>query len=461
VALDFLKGEKPSVLSVLVIRIPDLLKEAAKATSVSFAVRIFDSTNPDDLPIFLGGAHFVEDRGDARIETQMEQNLTDVQDQVGGRRYEQRDIQVADKTWTIALTSHAGSFQSSPTFVIFGGLIIFLASGILAVWFYTYIGRLNELEGIRSQAEKAELLSEASVRQTASERQLNEYLAHEVRNPLTSAITALSFVSAAAKQPINEESRKGIQDDVSVVDASLQFINELLRNLLDINRASDKLLKITMAPTDLRRDVIEPVAAILHQRGTKVKVLVDCPNDLIVETDRMRLKQCTLNLATNSSKFVVQGYIKLKAMVVEGKVRICIEDSGPGIPPEKRSSLFRKYQDSLDLLAQGTGLGLCLCKQISHQLGGELFLDEDFQSGIEGCKGTRFVLDLCCTPLLTEQSDKSQPTSRTTSPSEECESAGCFETDGEIGVGIMNNGSDQATSELPESLSVLLNSDRP
>ena len=84
-----------------------------------------------------------------------------------------------------------------------------------------------------------------------------------------------------------------------------------------------------MAPTDLRRDVLEPVAAILHLRGSKVKVIVDCPENLLVESDRIRVKQIALNLAVNSSKFVTVGYIRLRGEVVDGRVRMCIEDSGP------------------------------------------------------------------------------------------------------------------------------------
>ena len=61
-------------------------------------------------------------------------------------------------------------------------------------------------------------------------------------------------------------------------------------------------MKITMAPTDLFKDVLEPVASILHLRGNKVEVLIECPPDLVAISDRLRLKQIVLNLAMNSIK---------------------------------------------------------------------------------------------------------------------------------------------------------------
>eukprot|EP00525_Craspedostauros_australis_P013052 CAMPEP_0198135326 /NCGR_PEP_ID=MMETSP1442-20131203/60532_1 /TAXON_ID= /ORGANISM="Craspedostauros australis, Strain CCMP3328" /LENGTH=390 /DNA_ID=CAMNT_0043796491 /DNA_START=36 /DNA_END=1208 /DNA_ORIENTATION=- len=187
------------------------------------------------------------------------------------------------------------------------------------------------------------------------------------------------------------------------MDASLQFINELLRNMLDMHRAADKQMKITMAPTDLLRDVLEPVAAILYLRGSEMQILVECPNNLMVLTDRLRLKQIVLNLATNASKFVEQGFIRLRAAIIDGCVQVNVEDSGPGVPPEKRDRLFVKFQESLDLLNQGTGIGLCLCKHLSQLMHGDIWLDSHYHSGVTGCRGSRFVVDLKVPPLTVEQ----------------------------------------------------------
>jgi PleD family two-component response regulator len=61
--------------------------------------------------------------------------------------------------------------------------------------------------------------------------------------------------------------------------------------------------------------------------------------------------------------------------------------------------LFARFQESLDVLNQGTGIGLALCKKLSIIMGAELYLDSNFNSGIDGCPGTRFVLQLNQQPL--------------------------------------------------------------
>jgi hypothetical protein len=240
----------------------------------------------------------------------------------------------------------------------------------------------------------------------------------------------------------NEEERSLVKGDIRVIDTSLQFVNELLRNMLDLHRTSKGHgIKLHLVPTDVAKDVLEPVASILYMRGASVKIITECnPPNLYVMTDRMRLKQILLNLSFNATKFVEKGYIRLRADVVgkERKVTLYVEDSGPGIPLCKRNALFTKFQDSLDVLNQGTGIGLALCKQLSLLMGryhpamdgvckklnprsfvvcrivllpvllhtdATLALDDDFDSGIPDCPGTCFTLQLKESPLALDQTN--------------------------------------------------------
>ena len=105
----------------------------------------------------------------------------------------------------------------------------------------------------------------------------------------------------------NPETRNTLQYDLRVMDASLQFINELLRNVLDVFRSASNQMKIELNPTDIRQDILEPVASILFLRGASstAEVKVECPDDLVCQADRMRLKQIILNLVRVCSPFVL------------------------------------------------------------------------------------------------------------------------------------------------------------
>jgi CheY-like chemotaxis protein len=245
-------------------------------------------------------------------------------------------------------------------------------------------------------------------RQIQRERQLNQYLAHEVRNPLSSAMSALSFAKATAKEKIPDPAtQKLLMDDIHITESSLDFINELLRNMLDINRAVQHNIEIHEEPTNLLKDILEPTAAILCNRvgsGVKVEILTDCePSDLVVVTDQLRLKQIILNLATNATKFVVHGFIRIRAEVKSDSksVQLYVEDTGPGVTPEKMHHLFQeRSQKSFDIMSQGTGVGLYICRYLADLLGAKLSFDKTYDSGVPGCPGARFVLDLQRGPLL-------------------------------------------------------------
>lgn len=134
------------------------------------------------------------------------------------------------------------------------------------------------------------------------------------------------------------------------------------------HRVASKQLVVTMVATDLLHDVMEPVAGMLHRRGSKIKLVMECPPDLLVLTDPLRLKQVILNLGRNSSKFIDVGFIRLQAVIVGGLVRIHVDDSGCGVPEDKQQSLFNKFQESLDVLSQGTVRTAVDCKTETKRL---------------------------------------------------------------------------------------------
>lgn len=261
---------------------------------------------------------------------------------------------------------------------------------------------------------------------------LNDFIAHEVRNPLAAAMSACSFVSSAIAEDegrwksigdnceiseterlaliASDEKRAEVQGDINIIDSSLHFINDLLRNMLDMQRAGSNEIHIQRKPTNIMDDIFKPVETMMHLRDVPFKVIMEVDSglhssinedDLVVMTDPIRLKQVLLNLTRNATKFVEKGFIRCSANVnpINGFVEMRVDDSGPGIPPEKRNQVFGKFQESLDTLQQGTGIGLSLCKKMVDLMGGSLFIDEDYNSGIEGCRGTRFVILLKIPPL--------------------------------------------------------------
>jgi two-component system, OmpR family, sensor histidine kinase ChvG len=78
-------------------------------------------------------------------------------------------------------------------------------------------------------------------------------------------------------------------------------------------------------------------------------------------------------------------------MKADSSVRICIDDSGPGVPPDRRDAIFRRFHSERPegAFARHSGLGLAIAKTIVEAMGGHIGV-EDAPSG----KGARFVVRL-------------------------------------------------------------------
>jgi CheY-like chemotaxis protein len=249
----------------------------------------------------------------------------------------------------------------------------------------------------------------------------------EVRNPISAALSACSFVSAIVNetQPLVDfESRQSVRDDVVIIESSLKYANDLLHSMLDLNRGNTEIT-VRLLPTDIKRDILHPVASMTHRRDqdSSFEVMIECvPDSLIVSVDRLRLKQIVLNLVRNSSRYVqAGGFVRLRAKLVEKVIEndgeeictICIsvEDSGPGVPLDKQETLFNMCQTSVG----GAGIGLSLCKKMVDMMDGSISLDKEYRSGVPGMMGAKFDVCLKCHLIKAEAEHASDGVSSTAS----------------------------------------------
>ena len=147
-----------------------------------------------------------------------------------------------------------------------------------------------------------------------------------------------------------------------------------------------------------------------------------------------------MNLGRNSIKCTAFGYVRLCCTIVNGEVELSVYDSGPGIEPSKRSKIFDK-PGSTGVLDRGTALGMSLCHSLVEDLlGGKIFLDETYDTGIQGSPGSRFVIQLKKPPVTVALADL-----------DECQDVDAVEDSSAERVSL--SGDDTA---LPENLSVLI-----
>ncbi len=115
--------------------------------------------------------------------------------------------------------------------------------------------------------------------------------------------------------------------------------------MLDLAKAEAGISLLTWSGSISRRfsNEIEEMANALTE-GTGVMFLLDIPLDLgRMHGDRLKLKQILLNLVGNAAKFTKQGRITLVVTDERSSIVFAVEDTGPGIPPDRLDSLFKAF----------------------------------------------------------------------------------------------------------------------
>ena len=100
--------------------------------------------------------------------------------------------------------------------------------------------------------------------------------------------------------------------------------------------------------------------------------------------DRTSLKRGFLNLIENGTKYGLRSRVTTER-TENGRVRVIIDDDGPGIPAEQRESVFQPFvrlEDSRNRKTGGTGLGLAIVKKVMDRHGADISLDQAPSGGL-------------------------------------------------------------------------------
>jgi protein-histidine pros-kinase len=132
------------------------------------------------------------------------------------------------------------------------------------------------------------------------------------------------------------------------------------------------------------QEVKDSFKVAVAEKGLKVSLQM--PKRLVIESDERRTRQVIVNLVSNAIKFTDRGGIEINVAKKDGRVEVSVRDTGIGIRKEDMDRLFRAFSQihTEDRPKQeGTGLGLYLSKRIAGLLGGNISAKSDFGRGSE------------------------------------------------------------------------------
>ena len=213
----------------------------------------------------------------------------------------------------------------------------------------------------------------------------DEFLAntsHELRTPLHGIIG----LSESLYDNIEKEPSEKQREDLSMIISSGKRLSSLVDDILDFSKLKNYDIELMRKPIGFRAlvDIVLKNNAPLA-KGKNLQFINDIPTDLpAVDGDENRLQQVLYNLIGNSIKFTESGFLKLSAFEKDGMVQVSVEDTGIGIPENKRDAIFQEFEQgdgSISREFAGTGLGLSISKWLVELHGGEMWVDSKVGKG--------------------------------------------------------------------------------
>lgn len=220
-------------------------------------------------------------------------------------------------------------------------------------------------------------------------------VAHEIKNPLASLRSAVETLRIVKK----DEQRTKLLD---VIEHDVRRLDRLVSDISNASRLDAELVKEELEPFDLTRMLDRIVDFHGHEAGDKgVEMIWSAPESPIMYDGlEARLAQVFVNLITNAISFCGSGdAVRVWARKKDNRVLIVVEDTGPGIPDEALTKVFKRFysERSEENFGNNSGLGLSISKQIVEAHKGVIWAENIRAKGAgpeDAPLGARFVVGL-------------------------------------------------------------------
>jgi len=222
-------------------------------------------------------------------------------------------------------------------------------------------------------------MAEALQQRLEREARFASDVTHELRTPLTALSAAVDVLDRRA----DERSRPA----VDVLRTQVRYFEQLVLDLLEISRFDAGAAEL--APEQVStRDFFESLLRGLDHDEVELEVASDAPHAF--RLDKRRVERVLANLLENADRYA-GGATRVEVSGDHGRLRVAVEDAGPGVPPDEADAVFERFHRSTALSTEserGTGLGLALVAEHAALHGGRAWVENREPAG------ARFVVEL-------------------------------------------------------------------
>lgn len=206
-------------------------------------------------------------------------------------------------------------------------------------------------------------------------------MSHELRTPLNAVIGYSEFLLEEMEDEGDERYTKELRNIRTAGNHLLSLINDIL----DLSKIEAGQIDLEVGEFDVAemiagiQSTVQPLADKNHNR-----LVVEVAKDVgVMRSDVTKIRQILFNLLSNACKFTKEGTVQIGVSVAEDDdswVRITIADNGLGMSADELERVFQAFQQadvSTTRRFGGTGLGLTICEQFCHLLGGSIAVESE------------------------------------------------------------------------------------
>jgi signal transduction histidine kinase len=219
----------------------------------------------------------------------------------------------------------------------------------------------------------------------AASHHKSEFLAnmsHELRTPLNAIIGFSEVLSDRMFGDLNEKQEEYLKD----IHASGTHLLSLINDILDLSKIEAGRMELELTDFDLPT-ALDNALMLVRERAQRRSLTLDTVVDAGVgqiQADERKIRQVVLNLLSNAIKFTTEGgRIELAAVPKDGCIEVSVSDTGIGIAQEDQETVFEEFRQvgTADKKAEGTGLGLTLCRKFIELHGGKIWVKSQLGAG--------------------------------------------------------------------------------
>jgi signal transduction histidine kinase len=213
----------------------------------------------------------------------------------------------------------------------------------------------------------------------------SEFLAnmsHELRTPLNAIIGFSEVLTDRMFGELNEKQDEYLKD----IYASGTHLLSLINDILDLSKIEAGRMELELTDFDLPTALDNALTLVRERAGRKSITLQMSVDERLgeVRADERKIRQVVLNVLSNAIKFTPEGgRIEVSAVPRDGLVYVSVSDTGVGIAPEDQEAVFEEFRQvgTADKKAEGTGLGLTLCRKFIELHGGRIWVKSQIGVG--------------------------------------------------------------------------------